>query len=257
MSHTQQNEGSCTHVDEVRWTAAQKWEQAFWINTEKRRARFGKNLVWRLLSACGLKSRYRGDDSNIWWSEKFDHYSFLPCRFENAVELGCGPYTNIRHMLKVCEIEHLVLSDPLIKTYVKFPLTFIANMYRSAFCILDDHPAEDCPFASDYFDLTVMTNVLDHVQDADAALREAVRITRPGGILVIGQELSNAADAETMRSDPGQIGHPIRVDHHWLDIRLAGFEPVKKVILSREEGRGPAHHYGTYVFAGIKRKAKE
>lgn len=253
MSHVNQNSGVCAEVDQDRWAAAQQWERDFWVKTEKRRACYGKNLAWRLLAVLGLKPRYRGDDSNEWWSEKFGHYSFLPRNIENAIELGCGPYTNIRCVLKVCKVEHLVLSDPLIRTYVKFPLTFVSNIYRSAFCTLDDHPAENCPFATDYFDLTVMTNVLDHVRNADAALREAMRITKPGGVLIIGQELSNAEDARIMRRDPGQIGHPIRVDHDWMDARLSAFEPLRKILLPREDGRGPEHHYATYVFAGKKR----
>ena len=94
--------------------------------------------------------------------------------------------------------------------------------------------------------------MLDHVRDADFCMSEAVRITKPGGLLVIGQELSDAKDAATMQADPGQVGHPIRVDHHWMDDRLVGFESVLKKILSRDDGRGPAHHYGTYVYTGRK-----
>jgi len=246
------NNGICTQVERARWLAAQQWEHSHWVDSERQRARYAKNLIWRVLSACGLKPRHRGDDSNLWWKEKFDGYAFLSSQVDNAIELGCGPYTNMRHILETCTPVHLVLSDPLIRTYVHFPLTFIANLYRDAFCTLDDHPVEDCPFASHYFDLVVMTNVLDHVRDADVCMREAVRITKPGGVLIIGQELSDTKDGETMQDDPGQVGHPIRVDHHWMDSRLVGFEPVVKKILPREEGRGPAHHYGTYVFAGRK-----
>ncbi len=246
------NHGICTHVDGERWQAAQKWERAFWIRTEQQRAKYFKNWIWRVWSLLAGKSKYRGDDSNLWWRKQFSGYSFLPPVVKNAIELGCGPYTNMRHVMETCRPEHLVLSDPLIRTYVGFPLVFVADMYKRAFCTLDDHPVEECPFASNYFDLVVMTNVLDHVRDAEQCVKEAVRITRPGGVLVIGQELSNAEDAEAMRSDLGQIGHPIRVDHTWLDAQLAAFEPVHKKLLSREAGRGPEHHYGTYVFAGRK-----
>lgn len=250
MNDHDSNCRACDCVERERWGQAQSWEEAFWIRTEKTRARYGKNLIWRMLSWVGLKPRFRGDDSNLWWKEKFSQYSFLPATVGNAVELGCGPYTNMRHILGVCTPGHLVLSDPLIKTYVNFPLTFVHHAYRTAFCMLDDHPAEDCPFADGYFDLVVMINVLDHVRDADACLRAASRITAPGGFLILGQELSDAHDADAMKDDPGQVGHPIRVDHHWMDERLHGFEPVIKRILPRDEGRGPEHHYGTYLFAG-------
>ncbi|MEI6564444.1 MAG: class I SAM-dependent methyltransferase [bacterium] len=246
------NEGACIRVERERWVAAQEWERAHWVNSERERARFAKNVIWRVLSACGLKPKYRGDDSNLWWRDQFDRYSFLPPTLDNAIELGCGPYTNMRHILAHCSPAHVILSDPLIRTYVHFPLAFVAAMYRAAFCTLDDHPAEECPFASDYFDLVVMTNVLDHVRDADLCIKEAARITKPGGFLIMGQEMSDDDDAKAMRDDPGQVGHPIRVDHDWMDAHLVDFKPVLKKVLSRHEGRGPEHHYGTYIFAGRK-----
>jgi len=246
------NKGICTSVERERWLKAQEWERVHWIKAERMRAKYGKNYIWRLFSWLGLKPRHRGDDSNVWWKEKFAHYSFLPQKLDNAIELGCGPYTNIRNIINTCVPAHLMLSDPLIRTYVHFPLTFVADMYRRGLCALDDHPLEECPFASDYFDLVVMINVLDHVCDADVCMKEAVRITKHGGFLIIGQELSDEVDTVNMKNDPGQVGHPIRVEHYWMGGHLAGFEPVIKKILSRDEGRGPAHHYGTYVFAGSK-----
>ena len=251
-SSDKMTDANITKVTHERWAQAQSWERENQIALERFRARGARNQIWRVLSWLGLKPRHRGDDSNNWWYEKFEHYSFLPPHMDSAIELGCGPFTNMRLILKACTPAHVVLSDPLIRTYVNFPLAFVADMYQRAACMLDDHPIEDCPYASDYFDLVVMTNVLDHVQDADACLRQAVRITKPGGFLIIGQELSDQKDAEIIQKDPGVIGHPILVDHLWLDGHLAAFTPVLKKVLPRAEGRGPAYHYGTYLFAGQK-----
>ena len=110
-------------VSHDRWQAAQKWEREFWVHTQRSRAQYGKNWIWRLLAACGLVSRYRGNDWNDWWKQQFDNYSFLPPVVPNALEVGCGPYTNVRLMLDRCRFEHLFLSDPLIRTFVKFKLT--------------------------------------------------------------------------------------------------------------------------------------
>src|SRR6266705_2283785 len=134
-----------------RWQAAQEWERNHWVNTQRLRARYFKNTVWRLLSAFGRVPKYRGDDWNQWWKGQFDGYTFLPANVENALEVGCGPYTNVRLMLDRCRFEHLYLSDPLIRTYVRFKLTFVAERYRAADCILDDHPLEELPFADNYF----------------------------------------------------------------------------------------------------------
>ena len=132
-------------VTRERWLVAQEWERHHWVRTQYLRARYFKNTIWRLLAVAGLVPKHRGDDWNVWWRAQFADYDFLPAEVENAIEVGCGPYTNVRLMLDRCRIRHLVLSDPLIRTYVHFKLTFVAEMYRKAACILDDHPLEALP----------------------------------------------------------------------------------------------------------------
>jgi len=95
-----------------------------------------------------------------------------------------------------------------------------------------------------------MINVLDHVRDALACLREAIRVTRPDGYFLLGQDLTGVEDYQ--REIPlDDIGHPIRIDHFTLDeLLLPQFEIVMHKVLPREQGRNPACHYGTYIFVG-------
>jgi SAM-dependent methyltransferase len=240
-------------VDRDRWLEAQQWERQHWVHTQTLRARYFKNYIWRLLRLAGAVPKYRGDDWNLWWKKQFDDYQFLPKVIHNALELGCGPYTNVRLMLNRCRFEHLYLSDPLIRTYVKFKLTFVADMYKRAECVLDDHPAEELPFASNYFDLVVMINVLDHVQNAAQCMDNLLRVIKPGGMLILGQDLTNEEDLIALRDDVGAAGHPIKLDHHWFAPFLEGqFSPVIHKVLTRNEGRAPEHHYGDLIFAGTK-----
>jgi hypothetical protein len=156
------------NIDQVptqRWEEAQQWECSHWVRTQQARARYGKNWIWRILRLFGRVPKYRGDDWNLWWKERFDNYRFVPEHVANAIEVGCGPYTNVRLMLDRTRFDHLVLSDPLIRTYVGFKLTFVAEMYKRAACILDDHPLEELPFASD--SITSATPV--HVWTASTA----------------------------------------------------------------------------------------
>ena len=241
-------------MDSGRWQQAQAWERDHWIGAQRARARFGKNWIWRALSRVGVVPKYRGDDWNTWWQKAFKDYSFLPPEVDNALEVGCGPYTNIRLIQQRCRPRHLVLSDPLIRTYVHFKLTFVAEAYRRAFCVLDDHPLEALPFADNYFDLVVMINVLDHVQDAALCLHNAIRVVRPGGFFVLGQDLTNAEDAAKLAARGGDVGHPIRLDAEWFKPSLeAGFDAVQYDVLPREQGRAPEAHYATLLFAGRKR----
>lgn len=240
-------------VTHERWQQAQRWEESHWIKSQQARAKFGKNYIWRILSTFGLVGKYRGDDWNLWWKKQFSDYNFLPANVDNAIEVGCGPYTNIRHIIPTCAPNHLFLSDPLIKTYVKFKLAFTADAYKNAFCILDDHPLEDCPYRDNLFDLVVMINVLDHVQDAGKCMENLIRITKPGGWLIVGQELTSEADLAALSLDPGLIGHPIKLTGDWFSPYLVtNFKPQINKILPREEGREPANHCGTLLFAGTK-----
>jgi ubiquinone/menaquinone biosynthesis C-methylase UbiE len=243
----------CDKVSQERWEAAQHWERQHWIGAQMARAKFGKNYIWRVLSALKLVPKYRGDDWNTWWKGQFDNFAFLPATVENALEAGCGPYTNLRLILESCRPKHIVLSDPLIRTYVKFKLTFVAEMYRKALCVLDDHPLEELPFADNYFDLAVMINVLDHVRDAAQCMGNLIRVTKPGGIVIIGQDLSNEEDVQALRSDAGLVGHPVKLDHTWFEPYQKKFEPILSKILPRAQGRAPESHYATLVFAGRKK----
>jgi SAM-dependent methyltransferase len=240
-------------VTDERWKDAQKWEEAHWVRSQKARGKYGKNWIWRALTLLGFVDKYRGDDWNQWWKRQFDNYSFLPTTVDNAIEVGCGPYTNIRHILPHCSTNHLFLSDPLIKTYVKFQLAFTADAYKKGFSILDDHPLEEIPYRNDYFDLTVMINVLDHVRDASLCMKNIIDITKPGGWLIIGQDLTNEEDLEVLAKDRGLVGHPIKIAHDWFDTYLNnGFAPALYKVLERSEGREPENHYGTLIFAGRK-----
>lgn len=234
------------------WQAAQHWEQAHWLRNHKNLGKYGKNHIWRILAILGLVEKYRGDDRNVWWKAMFDNYKFLPSTVQNALEVGCGPYTNIRLIRATCRPSHLYLSDPLIRTYVKFKMTFVHEMYRNCACCLDDHPLEELPFADAYFDLVVMINVLDHVKDAVACMNNLIRVLRPGGLVIIGQDLTNPED---LANQPAglQIGHPITLDEKWFEPFLSrGFEPVLSKCLGRELGWAPSWHYGTFIYAGKK-----
>jgi SAM-dependent methyltransferase len=240
-------------VDHERWQTAQAWERNYWLRRQKTMARYGKNYVWRVLSLLGYVEKYRGNDRNGWWEDSFDSYKFLPASVNNAIEVGCGPYTNMRRIRKVCAPRHLFLSDPLIRTYLGFKMTFVREMYREAACWLDDHPLEELPFADVYFDLAVMINVLDHVRDANLCMENLIRILRPGAFVIIGQDLTDEKDLKQHPEDL-KIGHPVTLSEQFFEPYLKKrFDQVLYKVLPREVGWAPQFHYGTLCFAGIKR----
>jgi len=225
-------------VDDSRWKAAQEFE-----------LRFAKHTV------------DSGDDYNYWWYSEFDHYEVLQKRyFRNVIEVGCGPHTNIRLLLPLIKFEHLWLEDPLIHEYRKLSkerrilrslryrsLTTVASLARRYPVTFLSEKLEDLSLPDESVDLCLCINVLDHVQDVDRCLMHMRRVLRVGGVLIVGQDLSNEQDRETCPESWSDIGHPIKMDDVYLDLRLGDMTPLFRKILPREKGRNARCHYGTYL----------
>lgn len=241
---------SVRNVSQERWQEAQAWERDLWVTSQRKRG--WRRVAWPILRpvlrAVGWKRAW-GDDWNYWWAERFDRYRFLPAELGDYIELGCGPYTNTRLILPSRTAKRVVCSDPLAETYVSLQDRWLAHAHRQGEVEIDAHPIEELPFEPGTFDVVVMNNVLDHVRDADLCLEKAVGLLRPGGIFILGQDLS---DEEDVRRHPHDTGHPIRLAMEDVDRHLIEFDTVLRKELSREEGRDPRLHYATLIFAGAK-----
>ena len=64
------------------------------------------------------------------------------------------------------------------------PMTDIARKKHPGIQVINA-PAEEMPVASSSFDIVCMKDCLHHIERQEAALAEAVRILRPGGVMVI------------------------------------------------------------------------
>lgn len=218
---------SVKKVSQERWAQAQKWEGDVW-------------------AGCVTPD---GDDWNNWWAAHFDSYKFLPTNLGDVIELGCGPYTNIRVIMRGRAWKRVVCSDPLASRYLTLPC-WLAIAHKSKLIEVDNHTAESCSYQPGSFDLAIMNNVLDHVQDADACLVKAVGLVKPGGIFILGQDLSNAEDEKKY---PHDVGHPIRLLLEDMTPYLTDFVPIINKIIPRAEGRNPDAHYGTLIYAGRRK----
>ncbi len=227
---------------------AQRWELSVWRDADRKKG--WKRLVWPL--ARPVLARTRGlpehDDWNHWWAEKFDSYRFLPSEVGDYLEVGCGPYTNTRLILQERTARRVLCSDPLVRQYVRFRQSWLADAFRDGRAEIDDHPAEELDLPDWSLEVVVMINVLDHVYDADLALANAARLVRPNGFLIFGQDLIDEDD----RFHDEDVGHPIALTEADVRPHLATFAPVLDRVLPREEGRNPDAHGATLIYAGRK-----
>src|SRR4029078_6672552 len=107
---------------------AQQWELAFWKQSQQKHG--WRRVVWPVAAPIPRAlnwDRAWGGDWNTWWAHHFEDYRFLPQRLESAIELGCGPYTNIRLITHGREIDRIVCSDPLIRDYLNFEGRWLAE----------------------------------------------------------------------------------------------------------------------------------
>jgi SAM-dependent methyltransferase len=68
---------------------------------------------------------------------------------------------------------------------------------------------EALPFADGRFDLVTCQMVLIHVADAEAALREMFRVTRPGGLVVVVEPDNRAGNLALLNSEPALLDDEI------------------------------------------------
>lgn len=78
-----------------------------------------------------------------------------------------------------CAARYTVVVEGDLRERVEVPVDPFPN---AAFCVGD---ALDLPFAERLFDTVVGLNLIDRVPDPGHALNELVRVTRPGGLLIL------------------------------------------------------------------------
>ena len=239
-----------------RWKQALAWEKAFWDKYISMCWGFRSLRLLKTIAKCLVRDG-PGDAGNYWWAKQFNDYEFVPSEVGNVVEFGCGPFTNLRLILKGRRASHAFASDPLAKHYVGYRGFQLAKKWKRREYLIDDHMLEEAPFASDYFDLAICINVLDHVQDVYLCMKQLTRVVSPGGVVIFGQDLTSEKDlreTSAERQAAGDVGHP----HTFADARelLAYFDDFETILgkqLTREQGRLPRWHFGTLIYAGRKR----
>jgi len=181
------------------------------------------------------------DDGRI--SRWFQHtqelvISFMSLRKDSYVlDVGCGTGYAVLRLAslipygKACGID--ISSAMIEQARAKTPHKFVHQIEFT------EATAENIPHLKDTFDNVICTNSFHHYKDSVRALREIMRVLKPGGQFVI---MENAPDLSwyTWLWDRilriGEKGHVRYYSSHELSqmLRVAGFEHVKKCYLKNE-----------------------
>lgn len=219
-----EGEKGILRVPMSRWGTAQQYEKKTWME----------------------QCAHAVDDRNQEHCAEFDGYrSIAGRRFPRAIELGCGPFTNLRVLGRYVEIERCVLLDPLVDTYLQhrhcsyrhgkvttapsalhrrlssaLALRAVRRLVRSVapefleagipverrFAVPIEE-MQDCGT----FDLVVMINVLEHCFDVERIFANVLKLCRPGTVFVFHDRLYDPAEVQRHAVTRFDAGHPLRI----------------------------------------------
>jgi glycosyltransferase involved in cell wall biosynthesis/SAM-dependent methyltransferase len=98
--------------------------------------------------------------------------------------------------------------------------------------------AEYLPFEDESFDLVLFMTSYDHVLDGFRAMREAFRVLRPGGRVVIWWDGSNGVIPPKLELTLSDFDPPTRVDSVGAQGRLEAIEELRRKVEAVEANRG-------------------
>ncbi|OGO51678.1 MAG: hypothetical protein A2148_09950 [Chloroflexi bacterium RBG_16_68_14] len=117
-----------------------------------------------------------GNPSFVWRAGQDRRLSlvrrYVPLEGARILDIGCGIGTYVRKLQELSARVYGIDIEP-------------GRVRQGKTGSLAVGISERLPFASGAFDLVLLNEVIEHVQDETATLREACRVARPGGHVVI------------------------------------------------------------------------
>lgn len=240
-------EHGITHVDLSRWQEAQNYERKTWM-----------------VDFCHFR-----EDRNSVHMDHFDNYSVLRGQnFGRAIELGCGPFTNIRHLAKVANISQIHLLDPLIGDYLSHLncayngrklnveqgiLWDIFKMHKRIPVTVHESTIEEFETLHK-FDLILMINVMEHCFDANKVFEKILEIAADRAFFIFHERYYSAKELRNELRYEYDAGHPLKIDCKLVDNFLSqNFDPIlSKIVHFKRYKWGADRSYDGIYFIGKK-----
>jgi SAM-dependent methyltransferase len=168
-------------ADQERWAAAQSYERRYW-ESRARQIESGASaqLGWYKWRAEQLEARLR----RVGRPQLADGTA-------RVIEVGSGPVGLATYF----SASRAVLVDPLHDFYGSSP---VLSQMRNPRAEYVTGKGEALPVEDGGFDLVIIENCIDHVQNMHGVMRELVRVLAPGGLLYL---------TVNCRSRPGYFVH--------------------------------------------------
>lgn len=227
LKYINQIEKGVHKVDETRWEMAQSYERKTWM----------------------VDNLNASDDRNYEHLIRFDNYNsinHLLGKKTSIIELGCGPFTNLRFILPKLNVNTITLVDPLIDDYISHPNCYYKTKKINNIDVTTiNSPIEKLNINEEY-DIVLMINVLEHCYDIDIIFKQIDKILKKDGVFIFSDVYFN--DVENLIKNQYDAGHPLRLSTHKLSNILDNFSPIyddRLTGLYSQEWRNDIYFIGT------------
>lgn len=172
-----------------------------------------------------------------------DYFEINENSFSNkiVVDIGCGPVGSLHFFNAKVKIG----VDPLANEYGIFDNKTHEMIYLSS-------NAENIPLISNYADVVISVNALDHISDFDKGVEEASRILKPDGVIFLEINLDGKAS----------ICEPIVLNLHDSINELEKYfiidtkKIIKKGSIFEFDGVATEYDYDLLIVKGRKKERK-
>jgi len=148
---------------------------------------------------------FRGEWRDLFWNADF--LALMRERWDvrgvhRALDVGCGAGHWGRTMLGLLPPESTMVGVDREAEFFSLARAKAEERGLDPRLSFVEGTAEALPFADDHFDLVTCQMVLIHVADVEVALREMLRVTRPGGLLVVAEPDNRAGNLALLGGHP-------------------------------------------------------
>jgi ubiquinone/menaquinone biosynthesis C-methylase UbiE len=157
----------------------------------------------------GHSEEYFGEQRDFWWRPDFLRLLATRWRLSDAsslVDVGCGlghwsmllyPFLKPKSTLVAIDAEKKWIKEVPARFFARFPLV---DRRLFTFKVSD---ATKLPLRSNTYEVVTCQTVLMHLRDPFAALREMVRVAKPGGLIIAAEpnNLFNIMAFSSMTAD--------------------------------------------------------